>query len=117
MLLFHVRAGSVKGSALPRDMPAVSTAVRALPRDLPAVSTAGSALPRDLPAVSAIGSALPRDLPAVSTAHVSTTLSPHPFSLSLHLSGSSGWGRPMIILKGQSHEILLQVSSCPGISL
>jgi hypothetical protein len=26
MLLFHVRAGSVKGSALPRDLPAVSTA-------------------------------------------------------------------------------------------
>ncbi len=42
MLLFHVRAGSVKGSALPRD------------------------------------------LPTVSTAHVSTILSAHPFSLSLH---------------------------------
>jgi hypothetical protein len=26
MLLFHVRAGSVKGSALPRDLPTVSTA-------------------------------------------------------------------------------------------
>ncbi len=25
-LLFHVREGSVKGSALPRDLPAVSTA-------------------------------------------------------------------------------------------
>jgi hypothetical protein len=84
MLLFHERAGSVKGSALPRDMPAVSTAGYALPRDLPAVSAAGSALPRDLPAVSTAGSALPRDLPAVSTAHVSTTLSARPFSLSLH---------------------------------
>jgi len=80
---FFVRASSVKGSALPRD--------------LTAVSTAGSALPRDLPAVSTAGSVLPRDLPAVSTAHVSTTLSAPHFLLIPALSGSSGWGRPLFI--------------------
>jgi hypothetical protein len=108
---FIVPAVNAASSALPRDFPAVSTAGSALPRDLSAVSTAGIALPRDLPAVSTAGSALSRDLPAVSTAHVSTTLSANPFSLSLHFQAVLiGAGR--CLLEGQPRKIFTS-----GISL
>jgi hypothetical protein len=102
----------VKGSALPRDLPAVSTAGSALPSDLPAASTADSALPRDLSAVSTAGSALPRDLPAVSKAHVSTALPAPPFLLIPAPLRQFWLGQAVVYLKGQPHKIFTS-----GISL